>query len=570
MPTFTKALPFMGWAKTYDRGIFVSDLIAAVIVTIMLIPQSLAYALLAGLPAEMGLYASILPLVAYALFGTSRTLSVGPVAVASLMTATAVGAVAQQGTADYATAAVMLALLGGIMLIGLGLLRFGFVANFLSHPVVSGFITASGILIAVSQLKHILGVTAHGETLPSLLHSLALTAYNTNPYTLGIGMFVLLLLLFCRSQLSPILARMGLSHQTSGLVSKAAPVFAILLTIVAALGLDLESKGVALVGNVPSGLPAFSTPFLDINLARELALPALLIAIIGFVESVSVGKTLGAKRRQRIDPNQELIGLGAANVASAFSGGFPVTGGFSRSVVNFDAGAVTQAASIMTAIGIAIAALLLTPALYFLPKATLAATIVVAVTSLIDWAIVREAWHYSRADFLAIAATILLTLLFGVEIGVMSGVFASIGSHLYRTSRPHFAVVGRIPDTEHYRNTQRHHVVTHPEVLSIRIDESLYFANAAFLEDTIYNQLIDNAQVEHIVLMCPAVNSIDLSALEALEEINRRLSERGVQLHLSEVKGPVMDALRRSHFLEHLNGRVFLHHHAAIQELTRV
>ena len=570
MPTFTKALPFMGWAKTYDRGTFVSDLIAAVIVTIMLIPQSLAYALLAGLPAEMGLYASILPLVAYALFGTSRTLSVGPVAVASLMTATAVGAVAQQGTADYATAAVMLALLGGVMLIGLGLLRFGFVANFLSHPVVSGFITASGILIAVSQLKHILGVTAHGETLPSLLHSLALTAYNTNPYTLGIGMFVLLLLLFCRSQLSPILARMGLSHQTAGLVSKAAPVVAILLTIVAALGLDLESKGVALVGNVPSGLPAFSTPLLDINLARELALPALLIAIIGFVESVSVGKTLGAKRRQRIDPNQELIALGAANVASAFSGGFPVTGGFSRSVVNFDAGAVTQAASIMTAIGIAIAALLLTPALYFLPKATLAATIVVAVTSLIDWAIVREAWHYSRADFLAIAATILLTLLFGVEIGVMSGVFASIGSHLYRTSRPHFAVVGRIPDTEHYRNTQRHHVVTHPEVLSIRIDESLYFANAAFLEDTIYNQLIDNAQVEHIVLMCPAVNSIDLSALEALEEINRRLSERGVQLHLSEVKGPVMDALRRSHFLEHLNGRVFLHHHAAIQELTRV
>lgn len=570
MSRLANALPFLSWAKTYDREAFVSDLIASVIVTIMLIPQSLAYALLAGLPAEMGLYASILPLIAYAFFGTSRTLSVGPVAVASLMTATAVGAVAQQGTADYATAAVMLAFLGGVMLVVLGLLRFGFVANFLSHPVVSGFITASGILIAISQLKHILGISAHGETLPTLLYTLAQEAPNANLHTLAIGAFVLLLLLFCRTKLSPILIRTGMNHQTAGLLTKTAPVLAILLTIFGALGLELEQAGVALVGDVPKGLPAFSTPFWDLELARELAIPALLIAIIGFVESVSVGKTLGAKRRQRIDPNQELIGLGAANLASAVSGGFPVTGGFSRSVVNFDAGAVTQAASIMTALGIAIAAMVLTPALYYLPKATLAATIVVAVTSLIDWSIVKEAWHYSRADFLAIAATIVLTLLLGVEIGVVAGVVASIGSHLYRTSRPHFAVVGRVPDTEHYRNVQRHHVVTHPSVLSIRIDESLYFANAAFLEDTIYGQLEAHPEVEHVVLMCPAVNSIDLSALEALEEVNRRLSERSVQLHLSEVKGPVMDALKRSHFLEQLHGRVFLNHHAAMQELTRV
>ncbi|MEE4204559.1 MAG: sulfate permease [Halieaceae bacterium] len=570
MSRLANALPFLSWAKTYDREAFVSDLIASVIVTIMLIPQSLAYALLAGLPAEMGLYASILPLIAYAFFGTSRTLSVGPVAVASLMTATAVGAVAQQGTADYATAAVMLAFLGGVMLVVLGLLRFGFVANFLSHPVVSGFITASGILIAISQLKHILGISAHGETLPTLLYTLAQEAPNANLHTLAIGAFVLLLLLFCRTKLSPILIRTGMNHQTAGLLTKTAPVLAILLTIFGALGLELEQAGVALVGDVPKGLPAFSTPFWDLELARELAIPALLIAIIGFVESVSVGKTLGAKRRQRIDPNQELIGLGAANLASAVSGGFPVTGGFSRSVVNFDAGAVTQAASIMTALGIAIAAMVLTPALYYLPKATLAATIVVAVTSLIDWSIVKEAWHYSRADFLAIAATIVLTLLLGVEIGVVAGVVASIGSHLYRTSRPHFAVVGRVPDTEHYRNVQRHDVVTHPSVLSIRIDESLYFANAAFLEDTIYGKLEAHPEVEHVVLMCPAVNSIDLSALEALEEVNRRLSERSVQLHLSEVKGPVMDALKRSHFLEQLHGRVFLNHHAAMQELTRV
>ncbi len=570
MNTLSRVVPIITWARDYDRASLVSDLIAALIVTIMLIPQSLAYALLAGLPPEMGLYASILPLIAYACFGTSRTLSVGPVAVASLMTATSVGAVAQQGTADYATAAIMLALLGGLMLIVLGLLRFGFVANFLSHPVVSGFITASGILIALSQMKHLLGIEAHGEDLPTLLGTLFEHLAETNPYTLAVGVFAIGLLMLCRTQMQPLLIRLGVSRHAAGVVCKSAPVFAILMTILAAVSLNLEQYGVALVGSVPQGLPAFSTPLWDLALAKQLAVPALLIAIIGFVESVSVGKTLGAKRRQRINPNQELIGLGTANVASALSGGFPVTGGFSRSVVNFDAGAATQAASIMTAVGIAVAALFLTPALYYLPKATLAATIVIAVSSLIDWSIVREAWRYSKADFAAITLTISVTLLFGVEMGVVSGVVASVGSHLYTTARPHFAIVGQVAGTEHYRNVERHEVRTHPELLSIRIDESLYFANAAYLEEIIYGQLDCHRSVQHVVLMCPAVNSIDLSALEALEEINQRLSEQRVQLHLSEVKGPVMDALKRSHFLERLSGQVFLTQHAAVQSLCRV
>ena len=562
------ALPCVDWLRGYSRQTFMSDLMAAIIVTIMLIPQSLAYALLAGLPAEMGLYASILPLVAYALFGTSRTLSVGPVAVVSLMTATSVGAVAQQGTTDYATAAIMLALLSGLMLIALGVLRFGFVTNFLSHPVVSGFITASGIIIALSQLRHILGIDAHGEALPALLSSLGQHLTDTNIYTLGVGLFTLGLLLFCRSKLGGLLKKAGVSSQIAGLVTRAAPVLAIVLTITAAIAWDLEARGVALVGHVPSGLPVFSTPLLDWALIETLAMPAFLISLIGFVESVSVGKTLGAKRRQRISPNQELIGLGAANVASAVSGGFPVTGGFSRSVVNFDAGAETQAASLLTAVGIGVAALVLTPALYFLPKATLAATIIIAVTSLIDWHIVKEAWRFSRADFTAVAATIGLTLLFGVEIGVVSGVAASIGMHLYKTSRPHFAIVGTVPGTEHYRNVLRHDVVTYPTILSLRIDESLYFANASYLEDVIYGQLAAHEEVKHVILMCPAVNEIDLSALEALEEINRRLLELDIKLHLSEVKGPVMDALQRSHFLEHLGGAVHLSHHSAISGLA--
>ena len=563
-------LPCRDWLETYSVKTLGSDLVAAVVVTIMLIPQSLAYALLAGLPAEMGLYASILPLVAYALLGSSRTLSVGPVAVVSLMTATAVGNVTRELQVDYATAAITLALLSGTLLILLGLIRFGFVANLLSHPVVSGFITSSGILIALSQLGHILGITAEGDTLPSLLSSLLAALGNSNVYTLAIGAFALLFLQLCRTRLAGALSALGMARSTAELMTKAAPVMAVALTILlAALG-NLETKGVALVGAIPQGLPAFSAPNLSLAVLGELLVPALLIALIGFVESVSVGRTLGGKRGERIDPNQELIGLGAANIAAGVSGGFPVTGGFSRSVVNFDAGARTQAASIMTAGGIALAAAFLTPALYFLPKATLAATIIVAVSSLLDWQAIREAWQYDKADFTAIAATIVMTLLFGVEVGVLVGVATSIGLHLHRTMRPHFAIVGAVPGTEHYRNVQRHDVVTHNNILSIRVDESLYFANSAFLEDLVYSEVEKSGLVEHVVLMCPAINSIDLSALEALQEINRRLLSADIKLHLSEVKGPVMDALKRSHFLENLAGKVFLNHHAAVQELARI
>ena len=561
-------LPCFDWLRNYDGQTFSSDLVASLIVTVMLIPQSLAYALLAGLPPEMGLYASILPLIAYAALGSSRTLSVGPVAVVSLMTATAVGNVAQQGTVDYATAAVTLALLSGLILVLLGLIRFGFVTNFLSHPVVSGFITASGIIIAFSQLSHILGIDALGQTLPELALSLTTMIGATNAYTLAIGLFCLLLLQLSRRYFASLLRRFGLSKVVSATLAKSAPVLIIGISILIAYTAELGTHGVALVGAIPQGMPAFSQPYIDWVVIRELLLPALLVALIGFVESVSVGRTLGARRRERIDANQELIGLGAANLASAFSGGFPVTGGFSRSVVNFDAGAKTQAASVFTALGIALAALFLTPVLYYLPKATLAATIVIAVSSLIDWKIIKEAWHYDRADFAAIAITILMTLFLGVEIGVISGVSASIALHLYRTMRPHFAIVGTVPGTEHYRNIDRHNVVTHDNILSIRIDESLYFANAAFLVELVDTELCQREGIEHVILMCPAVNMIDLSALEALQEVNTSLLERDVKLHLSEVKGPVMDALKRSALLRQLGGSVYLSHHAAVLELA--
>jgi SulP family sulfate permease len=283
----------------------------------------------------------------------------------------------------------------------------------------------------------------------------------------------------------------------------------------------------------------------------------LLLSVIGFVESVSVAQTLAAKRRQRIDPDQELIGLGAANIAASFSGGYPVTGGFARSVVNFDAGAETPAAGAMTAIGIAIAALFLTPLLASLPIATLAATIIVAVLSLVDFGTVRNVWRYSRADFAAMAATILVTLALGVEPGVVAGVGLSLALLLWRTSRPHAAIVGRVPNTEHFRNVERHKVITDPKIVTIRVDESLTYLNARWLEEHVLEVVAERPEVRHLILMGSAINAIDASALESLEAINHRLADAGIKLHLSEVKGPVMDRLRRSRLLGDLTGRIF-------------
>jgi SulP family sulfate permease len=345
-------------------------------------------------------------------------------------------------------------------------------------------------------------------------------------------------------------------------------VAAVAVTTALAWGFGLADRGVAIVGDIPQGLPPFTVPDFDAAIWTSLASSAALISIIGFVESVSVAQTLAAKRRQRIDPDQELVGLGASNIASAISGGFPVTGGFARSVVNFDAGAETPAAGAFTAVGILLAALLLTPFLYFLPKATLAATIIVAVLSLVDLGILKRTWAYSKADFSAVFATIFVTLAFGVEAGVSAGVALSILLFLYKTSRPHIAEVGLVPGTQHFRNIRRHRVETDPSVVTIRIDESLYFANARYLEDYIYDRVVGDKAIRNVVLMCSAVNEIDMSALESLEALNQRLSEIGITMHLSEVKGPVMDRLERTHFLDELTGRVFLSQFDAMRALT--
>ena len=564
----SRYFPILNWAPSYDRETFSADVIAAIIVTIMLIPQSLAYALLAGLPPEVGLYASIAPLVIYAIFGTSMTLAVGPVAVASLMTASAIGELTARGTPEYLGAAIVLTLISGLVLIAMGLARLGFLANFLSHPVISGFITASALIIAVGQLKHILGFDVEGHNLVEQVSSLVAGLSATNTATLAIGGAAAGFLFWARRALAPLLDRAGLSKTLAASLSKAAPVLAVIVTTLSVYYLELQSVGVSIVGDIPRGLPGPTLPDFDAELWGTLFPPALMIGVVGYVETISVAQTLAAKRRERIDPDQELVALGASNVGAAVSGGFPVTGGFSRSVVNFDAGARTPAAGAFTAVGIALATVFLTPLLFFLPKATLAATIIVAVLSLIDLDTIKRTWTYSKADFTAMLGTILGTLAFGVEIGIAIGVLSSLALHLKRTSRPHYAIVGKVPGTEHYRNVRRHTVETTPGVLSIRIDESLYFPNARFLEDTINDAVSLDPSIREVVLMCSAVNFIDASALESLEQIDHRLEDAGLRLHLSEVKGPVLDRLRRSDLIENLSGEVFLSQYEADHTLS--
>jgi SulP family sulfate permease len=562
------ALPILEWGRQYNRETLTNDLVAALIVTVMLIPQSLAYALLAGLPAEVGLYASVAPLFLYAVLGSSRVLAVGPVAVVSLMTAATVAEHAAAGTYAYWQVAITLAFLSGGLLLLMGLLRLGFLANFLSHPVISGFISASGLLIALSQMKTIMGVKAEGHNFIELLNSLIHQASNVHLLTLMVGAAATVFLFWVRKGLKPLLVQAGLSLKHADMLAKAGPVAAIALTTLLAWQLDWQGQGMKLVGAVPQGLPPITMPLWDLNLWQKLLVPALLISVVGFLESVSVGQTLAAKRRQRIEPDQELVALGGSNLSAAFTGGFPVTGGFARSVVNFEAGAVTPAAGIYTAIGITLASLFLTPALFYLPQATLAATIIVAVLSLVDFGILKSTWRFSKLDFMAVAATLLGTLLIGVETGLVMGVVTSLALFLFRASRPHIATVGLVPGTEYFRNVQRHDVLISPKLLCLRVDASMFFANARAIEDRINAEVAARPDLEHVLLQCSAVNDIDASALESLEIIAARLKDAGIAFHFSEIKGPVMDKLKNSHLLKHLHGQLFLTNYQAIQTLT--
>ncbi|GIX24628.1 MAG: sodium-independent anion transporter [Caldimonas sp.] len=558
------------WLRHYRRPWLAGDLTAGLIVTVMLIPQSLAYAMLAGLPPQVGLYASLLPLVAYALIGSSMTLAVGPVAVASLMTASALQPLATAGSPEYVSLAMQLALLSGVMLLVFGALRLGFVAHLLSHPVISGFISGSAIVISVGQLPSLLGLNVPAHGVWDTLHGLLTALPQTQPVTLALGAGSVLCLWLARRHLAPALTRLGVPPAVAELLSKLAPMAAVLISTALVALLDLSrTAGVRIVGAVPQGLPSLTLPLPNLDTVGALLLPALLIALVGFVESVSVAQSLALKRQERIHPNRELLGLGAANVASALSGGYPVTGGFARSVVNFAAGARTPLAGVISAVLMAVVVAAFTDVFYHLPKAVLAATIIVAVTALIDTRTLRDAWRYDRGDALSLLATAFGVIALGVEAGIAIGVACSLGVLVWRSSHPHIAVVGRVPGTQHFRNVERHQVETVPGLLALRVDESLYFANAAVIEDRIEAHLAAQPEIRQVLLVCPAVNQIDTTGLGMLTELQRSLARRGITLALSEVKGPVMDRLRHTPLGHALEGQIFLSTHEAFEHARR-
>lgn len=570
MNAFERWVPPAQWLKHYNKKDFTADLVAGLVVSIMMVPQSLAYALLAGLPPEMGLYASILPIFAYALFGSSRALSVGPAALIAIMTASFSSQFATPGTPEYNTIAILLALISGAILICLGVLRLGFLANLLSHPVISGFVTGSAIIIAMSQVKHFLGIEASGNSLAEILMSLSTSISQTNFYSLTIGVISLAGLFWLKTYFKNILVAIGLNSYVAGLIAKSGPVFVIIFATLAVTTFALVDKQVLVVGDIPSGLPALAMPDWSFELIRSLLPAAAILSLVGFIESVSIGQAFATRERQKINTNNEFIGLGSANLMAGFSGGFSVTGSFSRSAVNFEAGAKSQFSGVLAAFIILISLYFLTDIFYFMPNAVLAATIILAVTSLVDIKTIFSVWRYSKQDGIAMLGTIITVLIYGVDTGIIVGVSLSILLFLWHTSNPHIAIVGQIPGTEHYRNIERHHAEVHPEILTLRVDENLFFANCRTLEEKVSQLMAERTEVKDVILMFTAVNMVDVSALESLESISESLKSIDVKLHLSEVKGPVMDKLKKSDFLQHLTGEVFLSQHKAITAITQI
>jgi len=554
------------WVRGYSTKTFSGDIVAAIVVTILLVPQSLAYALLAGLPPEVGIYASIIPLIAYVIFGSSRHLTVGPTAVVSLITAAAIATFPE---GQRVVAAAGLALMVGSFLIMLSFMKAGTIMNFVSRPVVHAYITGAALLIIASQLKHILGVTGEGRTALSILRSLRDHVGQTNIDAVLVGGGVIAFLLIARRYGAWAFYKMGVGKEWARLLARTAPVVAVGATILLCGMLQLDERaGLRVVGDIPGGLPMLAFPQIAFQQWIDMIVIAMVVALVAFVDSMTIAQTLSAKARERIDANRELMALGVSNFTAGLSGAYPVNGSLSRSIVNYTAGAKTPAAGLFTAGMMTLAALYLTPVLKHLPLATLAALIIVACFSLIDFRSIWRTWVYSRADGITAIATFLSVLLLGVQWGVLVGVILAMALHIRTTLKPHIAEVGRFPGTEHYRDASRFVVETDDEVKTLRIDESLYYANARYLEDSVARIVSEEPNLKDLVLMCPAVNRIDASALESLFEINRRLKSAGVRLHLSELHSHVRDRLYRSNFLDKLSGQVFMSQHLAMETLA--
>ncbi len=545
--------------QAYRRDALRDDLVAAFIVAILLIPQSLAYALLAGLPPQVGVYASLLPMAAYALLGSSSVNSVGPVAVVALLTAQAIGPVVAAGT-PATDAALVLAAEAGLLLGAAALFRLDALAALLSTPVLHGFSTGAALAITLSQLPALLGSPARGFTAPELVGSWWASGTVGHAFTAAFGLASLAALLWARGSARALLARWFAPHNAS-LLARCSPLAVVAGAIALAAALAADSRGVALVGTLPAFAVPIALPPLDAALWWRLLPSAVPLALVTFVSSLAVSEGLALRRREQVDARRELTGLAAADLVAACTAGMPIGGSFSRGAINAEAGARTRAAGAWAALLMALAMLLLAAPLGWLPRAVLAASIVVAVLGVVEWRAFAEAWRYSRPEFAVMVTVGALTVLVGSEEALAAGVALSIGLLLQRSANPHVARIGRVGDTEHYRNVDRHAVQCTPGVLALRIDESLVFTNARRLVNVVDRQLAALPDTRRVVLLMSPVNAIDYSALEALRALHDVLLERGIRLDLSEVKGPVLDRLRAGAWERWFRGRVFLSHH---------
>ncbi|NNC94909.1 MAG: solute carrier family 26 protein [Chitinophagales bacterium] len=538
-------MPSIEWLGKYGKREVKGDLSAGLTVGVMLIPQGMAYAMIAGLPPIYGLYASTVPLIIYALLGTSRQLAVGPVAMVSLLTAAGIGSMAEGGSETYIQLAILLALFVGLIQFALGVFRLGFLVNFLSHPVISGFTSAASLIIGLSQLKHLLGVDLDRS---HHIHEILIQAFNnigqTNLATLGIGLAGIILIISAKK----------INRSIPG------PLLAVLFGVLAVWGLDLASSGVKIVGSVPKGLPSFTLPSIQLDTLQALLPVALAISLVSFMESIAVAKAIQAKHKDyKVVPNQELLALGLANVGGALFQSYPVTGGFSRTAVNDQAGAKTGMASIISALLIVLTLLFLTPLFYFLPNAILASVIMVAVFGLIDYKEAIHLWKANRGDFWMLVVTFIATLGLGIEQGIAIGVVLSLAMIIYRTTKPHIAELGRVPHTDLYRNVDRfQEVIDREDLLIIRFDAQLYFANVNYFKENIEERMTNKGdKLKTIIIASESINNLDSSAVHALEDIVQNIHDQGRQVYFSSVKGPVRDAMKKGHLFEKIGEKNF-------------
>ena len=571
MPDFKaqilKHLPAWQWLQDYSAGKFKSDALAALIVIAMLVPQGMAYAMLAGLPPIMGLYASMIPMIMYALIGGSTTLSIGPVAIISMMTFATLNPLFEAGSPAYIEAAMLLALLVGIISLLLGLLRFGFLIQLISHPVIKSFIIASALLIALGQLKFLVDIPLNGNSIPEFVQSLVHYMPNADMASLIFGIASILFLIYLPKILNSqaVQGRIG----STNFIVKSVPLILVVISIALTVYFGLKDFGIKTVGEIPSGFPPVRIPHWNLDLVLTLLPGAAMIAMISFVESLSIAQATALQQRSHLNSNQELAALGLANISAGLTSAFPVTGSLSRTVVNADAGAKTPMAGVLSSLLIILVTLYFTGFFKDLPLVILAATIIVSIWKLVDFKPFLDTWHYSKADGIAMWITFFGVIFIDISTGLMIGIVSTFILMLWRISRPHMAVIGLVEGTQHFRNVQRRHVLTSPEIMSMRIDENLTFLNANALKGFLINQVSQHPQLRHVVINCSSVSSIDFSALEMLEDINSELDKLDIRLHFSEIKGPVMDRLQHSKLLRQLSGKIYLTHYQAIQDLSR-